>query len=104
MIRRPPRSTLFPYTTLFRSILLRKAGKPPVLIFTGGRVPWSNRKRTEGEDLRQAARARGVPPEAILVTDEAARTADEAQAVHKIAGSRGLKRIILVTTAWHMPR
>src|SRR3712207_8443591 len=23
MIRRPPRSTLFPYTTLFRSILLR---------------------------------------------------------------------------------
>src|SRR5256885_8859047 len=25
MIRRPPRSTLFPYTTLFRSILLRQA-------------------------------------------------------------------------------
>src|SRR2546428_1680568 len=25
MIRRPPRSTLFPYTTLFRSILLLKA-------------------------------------------------------------------------------
>src|SRR5258708_13704225 len=25
MIRRPPRSTLFPYTTLFRSLLLRKA-------------------------------------------------------------------------------
>src|SRR5437763_10078707 len=26
MIRRPPTSTLFPYTTLFRSILLRVAG------------------------------------------------------------------------------
>src|SRR3712207_7454841 len=26
MIRRPPRSTLFPYTTLFRSIGLRAAG------------------------------------------------------------------------------
>src|SRR5437016_8571616 len=25
MIRRPPRSTLFPYTTLFRSVLLRAA-------------------------------------------------------------------------------
>src|SRR5256885_16799916 len=25
MIRRPPRSTLFPYTTLFRSIALRRA-------------------------------------------------------------------------------
>src|SRR3712207_9583749 len=27
MIRRPPRSTLFPYTTLFRSIGFGKAGK-----------------------------------------------------------------------------
>src|SRR3712207_8720040 len=26
MIRRPPRSTLFPYTTLFRSYLFRKLG------------------------------------------------------------------------------
>src|SRR3712207_9380541 len=27
MIRRPPRSTLFPYTTLFRSIVLRGPGR-----------------------------------------------------------------------------
>src|SRR2546422_10372719 len=28
MIRRPPRSTLFPYTTLFRSELVGRAAKP----------------------------------------------------------------------------
>src|SRR2546429_6327962 len=28
MIRRPPRSTLFPYTTLFRSLLIRDADDP----------------------------------------------------------------------------
>src|SRR3712207_7013192 len=28
MIRRPPRSTLFPYTTLFRSVLSRWGGPP----------------------------------------------------------------------------
>src|SRR5258708_29254821 len=28
MIRRPPRSTLFPYTTLFRSLSLRPAADP----------------------------------------------------------------------------
>src|SRR2546429_4036136 len=28
MIRRPPRSTLFPYTTLFRSLDLRRPRKP----------------------------------------------------------------------------
>src|SRR5256885_11908452 len=30
MIRRPPRSTLFPYTTLFRSIDFMLGGKPPL--------------------------------------------------------------------------
>ena len=29
MIRRPPRSTLFPYTTLFRSVSLKQAGLYP---------------------------------------------------------------------------
>src|SRR3712207_7529452 len=32
MIRRPPRSTLFPYTTLFRSCLSRRAGRTTRLI------------------------------------------------------------------------
>src|SRR5256886_15260399 len=30
MIRRPPRSTLFPYTTLFRSVVRRPARRPVV--------------------------------------------------------------------------
>src|SRR2546428_8125932 len=29
MIRRPPRSTLFPYTTLFRSVVAHEAGHGP---------------------------------------------------------------------------
>src|SRR2546430_4202730 len=36
MIRRPPRSTLFPYTTLFRSPLLSIAGAPPDLAHLPG--------------------------------------------------------------------
>src|SRR3712207_7149861 len=31
MIRRPPRSTLFPYTTLFRSLSRGEEGKPPLI-------------------------------------------------------------------------
>src|SRR5258708_18288666 len=53
MIRRPPRSTLFPYTTLFRSSLRmeREAGAQPATweatrrsdssLASGGRVLWS---------------------------------------------------------------
>src|SRR2546430_2172620 len=32
MIRRPPRSTLFPYTTLFRSLARALLKQPPILI------------------------------------------------------------------------
>src|SRR5256885_12053895 len=32
MIRRPPRSTLFPYTTLFRSLVAREVGHPHVAV------------------------------------------------------------------------
>src|SRR5688572_32257053 len=42
MIRRPPRSTLFPYTTLFRSV------------FTASRCPFSAPDRTR-KDARAAA-------------------------------------------------
>src|ERR1035438_1323793 len=34
MIRRPPRSTLFPYTTLFRSVALAQAAMPGISIPT----------------------------------------------------------------------
>src|SRR3712207_8259549 len=36
MIRRPPRSTLFPYTTLFRSPVWMEGGDPAYLLGTDG--------------------------------------------------------------------
>src|SRR5258708_23176407 len=46
MIRRPPRSTLFPYTTLFRSILL-KVGRVvdlPVAVPDGGQMMMADQR------------------------------------------------------------
>src|SRR2546422_4339771 len=54
MIRRPPRSTLFPYTTLFRSLVL-------LLRHTGG-VRWSartNHRRRPDSEHRTIARLPG---------------------------------------------
>src|SRR3712207_7911359 len=39
MIRRPPRSTLFPYTTLFRSAVLRDEEQRRRAVGRGGRAP-----------------------------------------------------------------
>src|SRR5260370_19781382 len=47
MIRRPPRSTLFPYTTLFRSQRLERARVPVVEALREGRGVGGNQGRRE---------------------------------------------------------
>src|SRR3712207_8120199 len=49
MIRRPPRSTLFPYTTLFRST---RSYMPPPSACTHSRVGW---RRTSSEARRHVS-------------------------------------------------
>src|SRR2546422_5277058 len=45
MIRRPPRSTLFPYTTLFRSLaLVRRGAQSQHRRGQAARVSWRNEK------------------------------------------------------------
>src|SRR5258708_38333015 len=44
MIRRPPRSTLFPYTTLFRSVKIKTMNRQELIV--GGWLPGKGR-RTE---------------------------------------------------------
>src|SRR2546426_7603459 len=57
MIRRPPRSTLFPYTTLFRSHLLRAAGQRDGCSAAGGRGEGSARA---GQDRRRDRHPEGA--------------------------------------------
>ena len=85
-------------------VALLQAGKSGSLVFTGARISWEPRETLEGEDLKRLAVARGVAPGKILVTTEISNTADEARAVAGLMKANGWKKIILVTTAWHMPR
>src|SRR2546426_8843483 len=57
MIRRPPRSTLFPYTTLFRSARrLRRLG----LDYRVERLPYRRSSRPEIEELTRQWRIPGI--------------------------------------------
>lgn len=85
-------------------VALVQAGKAPTLIFTGARMFWRNAATTEGDELKRLAVARGVPADQIIVTHEIQNTADEAAAVAEFMKANGWKRVILVTTGWHMPR
>src|SRR6266480_8063014 len=70
MIRRPPRSTLFPYTTLFRSHHAQVRVRPgPVARVTGGDLPTlgvphaSALPPREALDRARALRGRGAVPD-----------------------------------------
>lgn len=85
-------------------VALAQAGRAGWLIFTGAGMDWQGTTATEGDELKRLAIARGVPADKILVAGKVANTADEAAAVAGLMRERGWKRVILVTTAWHMPR
>ena len=87
---------------------LIQAGKAPLLIFTGGWVPWIPNAKPEGEILAQRAVRLGVPKDKILVTGKAQNTQEEATAVRQVGRNwwvtESNPRIILVTSAFHMKR
>lgn len=85
-------------------VALVQSGKAGRLVFTGARMPWEDRETTEGAELQRLAIARGVPPEKILVTRLIDNTATEAAAIRELMKEHGWRRVILVTTGWHMPR
>lgn len=97
----------------FGGIQLFHAGKAPLLIFTGGWLPWDAAARPEGEVLIEQARLLGVPAEAMMTTGKVSNTAEEAvgafQVLRERLGTAGNPparppRILLVTSAYHMPR
>ncbi len=84
------------------SIALYRAGKAPTIILTSGAGNEEN--GSEGVHLRRAALAHGVPANAIQQTAFSAITAEEAANVAALASRSGIRSIILVTSAFHMPR
>ncbi len=80
------------------------ANRAPRLILGGGRL--QNRKDglTEGDAMRAAALARGAHPDGIRVIGEALVTADEARRVRALGLAEGFSKVILVTSAFHLPR
>src|SRR3712207_3503205 len=81
MIRRPPRSTLFPYTTLFRSTRTSVAGRPTVVGQLAGAAPG----RTPGAHGGAAAPAPAYRPP---------MTADPASAERLLAGRYALREVV----------
>lgn len=100
----------------YGGIELLKAGKAPLLIFTGGWSPWETKAELEGKILIRYAIEAGVPEKIILVTDPVVNTEQEAGAVLALLNENQIItkvidgkiqppfNVLLVTSAFHMLR
>lgn len=83
---------------------LYQAGKAPKVIFSGGRIPWKGGGPPEADDMAEIAKAMGVPETDILADRTSLNTYQNAVNVKAILEQEEINRILLVTSAMHMPR
>lgn len=78
--------------------------KAPLVILSGGRIEWLDRGTPEAADMAAIMRQLGVPDNAIIQESAALNTYQNAVNVKNILNTRGIRQVLLVTSAMHMPR
>ncbi len=83
---------------------LYREGKAPLVIASGGRIAWRGGGPSESADMAEILKTLGVPTTAILQDPTSLNTYQNAVNVRQIMKERGISRVLLVTSAMHMPR
>ena len=87
--------------TLFASILQQHTSLP---VFATGGSPLSVGETPEGEVMRRWLVHFGVPKNMVSAESLANTTWENAVYLNDILRQQGVKKVLLVTNAWHMPR
>ncbi len=83
---------------------LYHAGKAPRLILSGGRMAWQGERLSEADALRRFLTDLGVPAATLLSEDRSRSTRENARYSAELLQAHGFRRVLLVTSALHMPR
>lgn len=83
---------------------LYRAGKAPVILVSGGNLPWSDTDRPEAEVMAELLQELGVPASAILRESASRTTRANRDFSVPLLRAHGIRRILLVTSALHLPR
>ncbi len=85
---------------------LYKLGKADHLLLSGGKINWGDEEQSKSpaEDMESLLYLLGVPPDAIWLETESRNTYENALNCKRILEEHGIKNVILVTSAIHMPR
>lgn len=78
-----------------------RAGRAPVVILSGGR---GRPGHTEAQNMAKAMARFGIPASALLLEQHSRDTRDNAAFTAQLVRAHGMQRVLLVTSALHMPR
>lgn len=83
---------------------LYQQNKAPLIVVSGGTIDWQGSSSAESTGMATILKQIGVPSEAIIEEPFSRNTYENAVNVKKIITNRGIRQVLLVTSAMHMPR
>ncbi|MFZ5810356.1 MAG: YdcF family protein [Chloroflexota bacterium] len=89
---------------LFYAAKLFQEGKADKVLLSGGVIDWYTPDEGPAHDMAILIELLGVPQSALILENESRNTYENAQKSWEILAPQGKKRILLVTSALHMPR
>jgi uncharacterized SAM-binding protein YcdF (DUF218 family) len=88
---------------LWAAAELYRAGKAPLILISGA-SPFDTIHPPESDLAARILKAWGIPDAAILTENQSLDTHQNAVFTQRFLAARGISRILLVTSALHMPR
>jgi uncharacterized SAM-binding protein YcdF (DUF218 family) len=84
---------------------LYKEGKARHILLTGGEIDWLNStSSTPAEEMATILKSMGIPEDALWLETRSQNTYENALYSKQLLDQKGIKKIILITSAMHMPR
>ena len=83
---------------------LYQDGLAPLIILSGGRIQWRGGGDSEAKDMAAILELMGIPASAIVLEPKSLNTYQNAAYTKEILQKKGINKILLVTSAMHMPR
>lgn len=91
---------------LLLAFRLYRAHKAPMVVCSGGNVRFvsSAGDTPEAEVMSSLLQEWGVPPDSVLIESGSENTRQNATLSYQMLNAKGIRRVLLVTSAMHMPR
>ncbi len=90
---------------VIHAVRLYRQGVAPYMLLSGGNIEWlSSRSTTPAYEMKELMLFMGVPESALILQDQSQNTAEDVLFSTQILQKRGFERVVLVTSAQHMPR